>query len=266
MKPIKWKTLRREMDEYIIAIANQKGGVGKTTSTINLAAYLGKKDKKVLVVDMDPQGNASSGFGLDIHKLNKTIYEVLIEEFSVGECILTTKEKNVSILPSNVNLAGLEVDLLELEDKHEKLKKTLNSIRNQYDYILIDCPPNLGILTINALCAADGVIIPLQTEYYALEGITQLIRVIDRVQKSLNPSLVLTGVLLTMFDQRTNLSKMVVDDVRAHFKDRVFETIIPRNVKLSEAPSFGQSIAVYAPESPGAIAYEKVVDELIQRT
>jgi chromosome partitioning protein len=250
----------------IIAIANQKGGVGKTTSTINLAAYLGKKDKKVLVVDMDPQGNASSGFGLDIHKLNKTIYEVLIEEFSVGECILTTKEKNVSILPSNVNLAGLEVDLLELEDKHEQLKKILNSIRNQYDYILIDCPPNLGILTINALCAADGVIIPLQTEYYALEGITQLIRVIDRVQKSLNPSLVLTGVLLTMFDQRTNLSKMVVDDVRAHFKDRVFETIIPRNVKLSEAPSFGQSIAVYAPESPGAIAYEKVVDELIQRT
>jgi chromosome partitioning protein len=250
----------------IIAIANQKGGVGKTTSTINLAAYLGKKDKKVLVVDMDPQGNASSGFGLDIHKLNKTIYEVLIEEFSVGECILTTKEKNVSILPSNVNLAGLEVDLLEIEDKHEQLKKTLNSIRNQYDYILIDCPPNLGILTINALCAADGVIIPLQTEYYALEGITQLIRVIDRVQKSLNPSLVLTGVLLTMFDQRTNLSKMVVDDVRAHFKDRVFETIIPRNVKLSEAPSFGQSIAVYAPESPGAIAYEKVVDELIQRT
>jgi len=227
---------------------------------------LGKKDKKVLVVDMDPQGNASSGFGLDIHKLNKTIYEVLIEEFSVGECILTTKEKNVSILPSNVNLAGLEVDLLELEDKHEQLKKNLNSIRNQYDYILIDCPPNLGILTINALCAADGVIIPLQTEYYALEGITQLIRVIDRVQKSLNPSLVLTGVLLTMFDQRTNLSKMVVDDVRAHFKDRVFETIIPRNVKLSEAPSFGQSIAVYAPESIGAIAYEKVVDELIQRT
>lgn len=227
---------------------------------------MGKKDKKVLVVDMDPQGNASSGFGLDIHKLNKTIYEVLIEEFSVGECILTTKEKNVSILPSNVNLAGLEVDLLELEDKHEQLKKILNSIRNQYDYILIDCPPNLGILTINALCAADGVIIPLQTEYYALEGITQLIRVIDRVQKSLNPSLVLTGVLLTMFDQRTNLSKMVVDDVRAHFKDRVFETIIPRNVKLSEAPSFGQSIAVYAPESPGAIAYEKVVDELIQRT
>lgn len=227
---------------------------------------MGKKDKKVLVVDMDPQGNASSGFGLDIHKLNKTIYEVLIEEFSVGECILTTKEKNVSILPSNVNLAGLEVDLLELEDKHEQLKKNLNSIRNQYDYILIDCPPNLGILTINALCAADGVIIPLQTEYYALEGITQLIRVIDRVQKSLNPSLVLTGVLLTMFDQRTNLSKMVVDDVRAHFKDRVFETIIPRNVKLSEAPSFGQSIAVYAPESIGAIAYEKVVDELIQRT
>lgn len=251
---------------YIIAIANQKGGVGKTTSTINIAAYLGKKEKKVLVVDMDPQGNASSGFSLDIHKLNKTIYEVLIDEYTAAECILPLKEKNIWILPANVNLAGLEVDLLELENKHEQLKIVLNSIRNQYDYILIDCPPNLGILTINALCAADGVIIPLQTEYYALEGITQLIRVIDRVQKSLNPSLVLTGVLLTMYDQRTNLSKMVVEDVRTHFKDKVFETIIPRNVKLSEAPSYGQSIAVYAPDSPGAIAYEKVVEELIQRT
>jgi chromosome partitioning protein len=251
---------------YNIAIANQKGGVGKTTSTINIAAYLGIKGKKVLVVDMDPQGNASSGFGLDIHKLNRTIYEVLLEEFSAAECILPLKEKNVWILPSNVNLAGLEVDLLELENKHEQLKIVLNSIRNQYDYILIDCPPNLGILTINALCAADGVIIPLQTEYYALEGITQLIRVIDRVQKSLNPSLVLTGVLLTMYDQRTNLSKMVVEDVRTHFKDKVFETIIPRNVKLSEAPSYGQSIAVYAPDSPGAITYDKVVDELIRRT
>ncbi|GIX41457.1 MAG: sporulation initiation inhibitor Soj [Leptospiraceae bacterium] len=215
---------------------------------------------------MDPQGNASSGFGIDIHKLNKTIYEVLIEEYTATECILPLKEKNIWILPANVNLAGLEVDLLELENKHEQLKIVLNSIRNQYDYILIDCPPNLGILTINALCAADGVIIPLQTEYYALEGITQLIRVIDRVQKSLNPSLVLTGVLLTMYDQRTNLSKMVVEDVRTHFKDKVFQTIIPRNVKLSEAPSYGQSIAIYAPDSPGAIAYEKVVEELTQRT
>ncbi len=249
----------------IIAIANQKGGVGKTTSTINMAAFLGKMDKKVLVVDMDPQGNASSGFGLDIHKLNHTIYEVFIEEISIKECILSLKEKNVWIIPANVNLAGLEVDLLEQENKHEKLKAILNEIRNQYDYILIDCPPNLGILTINALCAADGVLIPLQTEYYALEGITQLIRVIDRVQNSLNPSLVLVGVLLTMFDQRTNLSKMVVDDVRTHFKNKVFDTIIPRNVKISEAPSFGQSIAEYAPESPGAIAYKKVVEELISR-
>lgn len=250
----------------IIAIANQKGGVGKTTSTINIAAFLGKMNKKVLVVDMDPQGNASSGFGLDVHKLNQTIYEVFLDEISVKECILSLKEKNVWIIPSNVNLAGLEVDLLEQENKHEKLKSILNEIRNQYDYILIDCPPNLGILTINALCAADGVLIPLQTEYYALEGITQLIRVIDRVQNSLNPSLVLTGVLLTMYDQRTNLSKMVVDDVRTHFKNKVFETIIPRNIKISEAPSFGQSIAEYAPDSPGAIAYSKVVEELLNRT
>lgn len=249
----------------IIAIANQKGGVGKTTSAINLSAYLGRKDKKVLLVDMDPQGNASSGFGFDIHKLNKTIYEVLIDEYSPMECILETKEKNVWILPSNVNLAGLEMDLLEMENRNEQLKIVLNKVRSNYDFIIVDCPPNLGVLTLNGLCASDGVIIPLQTEYYALEGITQLMRIIDKVQKFLNPSLVLIGVLLTMYDSRTTLSKMVVEDVKSHFKDKVFENIIPRNVKLSEAPSFGKSIAEYAPESQGAIAYEKVVEELLKR-
>lgn len=249
----------------IIAIANQKGGVGKTTSAINLSAYLGRKDKKVLLVDMDPQGNASSGFGFDVHKLNKTIYEVLIDEYSAPECIVATKEKNVWVLPSNVNLAGLEMDLLEKENRNEQLKNVLNKIRSHYDFIIVDCPPNLGILTLNGLCASDGVIIPLQTEYYALEGITQLIRIIDKVQKFLNPSLVLIGVLLTMYDSRTTLSKMVVEDVKSHFKDKVFENIIPRNVKLSEAPSFGKSIAEYAPDSLGAIAYEKVAEEILKR-
>ncbi|MCS7204238.1 MAG: AAA family ATPase [Leptospiraceae bacterium] len=251
---------------YIIAIANQKGGVGKTTSTINISSYLGRIGKNILIVDMDPQGNSSSGLGIEVHKLERTIYEVLINEISIYECILTTKEMNVSILPANMNLAGLEIDLLESENKYKSLKNLLNQVREKYDYILIDCPPNLGILTINALCAADGVLIPLQTEYYALEGITQLIKVIRRVQISLNPSLILVGVLLTMFDQRTNLSKMVVDDVRNHFKDKVFDVIIPRNVKLSEAPSFGKSIFTYAPDSLGAEAYEKAALELITRT
>lgn len=258
-------TKRDEKMASIVSIANQKGGVGKTTTAINLSAFLGKKGKRTLLVDMDPQGNASSGFGLDVHKLNRTIYEVLLEEFSSIECILPTKEENVWILPSNVNLAGLEVDLLEKENKNDQLKLILNKLRNQYDYIIIDCPPNLGVLTLNGLCASDGVIIPLQTEYYALEGITQLMRIINRVQKSLNPALVLVGVLLTMYDSRTSLSKMVVDDVKEHFKDKVFETIIPRNVKLSEAPSFGKSIHVYAPDSAGAIAYEKATDEFIKK-
>ncbi len=249
----------------IVCIANQKGGVGKTTTALNLSAFLGKKNKKILLVDMDPQGNASSGMGFDIHKLDRTIYEVLLEEYSSLECILPTKEENVWILPSNVNLAGLEVDLLEKENKNEQLKQILNKIRNQYDYIIIDSPPNLGILTLNGLCASDGVIIPLQTEYYALEGITQLMKVIHRVQKTLNPSLVLVGVLLTMYDSRTSLSKMVVDDVKKHFKEKVFDSIIPRNVKLSEAPSFGKSIALYAPDSAGAIAYEKVAEEFLNR-
>ncbi len=249
----------------IIAIANQKGGVGKTTTTINLAAALGQSGKSVLIVDLDPQGNASSGLGIDIHKTERTIYEILLEEVSLAECIVDLSEKGVHIVPSNVNLSGIEVDLLESDNRNHRLKGYLDPVRSRFDVILIDCPPNLGILTLNALCAADGVIIPLQTEYYALEGITQLVKVVQMVQKSLNPALTLTGVLLTMYDQRTNLSRMVVDDVRNHFQESVFETIVPRNVKLSEAPSFGQSILLYAPDSPGAVAYRAVAAELLQR-
>ncbi|MCB1167870.1 MAG: ParA family protein [Leptospiraceae bacterium] len=247
----------------ILAIANQKGGVGKTTTTINLAAYLGKKGQRVLIVDVDPQGNASSGLGLDIHKMDKTTYEVFLEEISLAESVVRTETENVSVVPANVNLSGIEMDLLQMEAREYKLQAALKQVATNYDWVLIDCPPNLGILTLNALCAADGVVIPLQTEYYALEGLTQLMRVIGLVQQSLNPSLELKGVILTMYDQRTSLANQVVEDVREHFGNKVFQSVVPRNVKLSEAPSFGKSILAYAPDSAGARAYDELADEVL---
>ncbi|HBS04501.1 MAG TPA: chromosome partitioning protein ParA [Leptospiraceae bacterium] len=248
----------------IIAVANQKGGVGKTTTTINLAAFLGKMGQQVLIVDVDPQGNASSGLGLDIHKIEKTTYEVFLEEVSLAEAILRTETQNVSVVPANVNLSGIEMDLLQMEAREYKLQAALKQVAPNYDWVFIDCPPNLGILTLNALCAADGVMIPLQTEYYALEGLTQLMRVIGLVQQSLNPSLELKGVVLTMYDQRTSLAHQVVDDVKQHFGDKVFSAVVPRNVKLSEAPSFGKSILEYAPDSSGAKAYEQLASEVMK--
>lgn len=248
----------------IIALANQKGGVGKTTTTINLAAGLGRMGKQVLIVDIDPQGNASSGLGLDIHSLKQTIYEVFLEDISIAEAVVPCSAKNVQIVPANVNLSGIELDLLEMDDREYVLKNNLVQVAERYDFVLIDCPPNLGILTLNALCAATGVVIPLQTEYYALEGLTQLMKVIGLVQKSLNPSLLLYGVVLTMFDQRTTLSNQVVEDVKSHFKDRVYESIVPRSVKLSEAPSFGQSIFDYAYDSAGAKSYETLAQEVVK--
>ncbi len=249
--------------EKLIAFTNQKGGVGKTTSAINLSAYLAQAGHNVLLIDIDPQGNAGSGLGLDIHKLSKTIYEVLLGEISAAEVIVPTQYESLSVLPANVNLSGIEVDMLQMEEREFMLQKSLGQIMGLYDYIFIDCPPNLGILTLNALCAARQAMVTLQTEYYALEGLTQLMKVIHLVQKSLNPELVLGGILLTMYDQRTALANQVVKDVRKHFQEKVFSTIIPRNVKLSEAPSYGKHIGDYAPESSGALAYEKLTKELL---
>lgn len=251
--------------EKIIALANQKGGVGKTTTAVNLGGYLARMGHKVLLVDIDPQGNASSGLGIDIHSLEKTTYEVLIGELSVAEAIVPSQYDNLWVLPANVNLSGVEVDMLQMEDREFILKRSLDQTKTRFDIVLIDCPPNLGILTLNALAAANRVMITLQTEYYALEGLTQLMKVIGLVQKSINPDLLLDGVVLTMYDQRTSLSKQVVDDVRAHFGDKVYAAIVPRNVKLSEAPSFGKFIGDYASDSTGARAYEDLAKEVASR-
>jgi len=249
----------------IIALANQKGGVGKTTTAVNLAGYISRSGLNVLLADIDPQGNASSGLGINSHELSRTIYQVLIGEISASEAVVPSQAANLSVLPANVHLSGIEVDLLQMEDREFRLKNAVVQLRDLYDYVLIDCPPNLGILTLNALAAADSVIITLQTEYYALEGLTQLMKVIELAQNSLNPSLTLEGVVLTMYDQRTSLAQQVVEDVRGHFGERVYNSVIPRNIKLSEAPSFGKYIGEYAPDSAGARAYEALAQEVVER-
>lgn len=249
----------------IITFANQKGGVGKTTTAVNLAGYMARMGKRILLVDIDPQGNASSGLGINTHEMNKTIYEVLIGHLSAAEAIMQTDIAGLSLLPANVNLSGIEVDMLQLEDRNDRLRNALSLVSGNYDFILIDCPPNLGVLTLNALSASASVLITLQTEYYALEGLTQLMKVISLVQQSLNPSLTLEGVILTMYDQRTSLANQVVEDVRTYFKDKVYKSIIPRNVKLSEAPSFGKFIGDYAPDSTGGRAYEELAKEVVDR-
>lgn len=249
----------------IVSISNQKGGVGKTTTAINLASNLVELGKKVLLVDIDPQGNSGSGFGIEVQSLNKTTYEVLIGELSAREAIQKTFVANLDIIPANINLSGLEVDFLGIEKKEFKLKDALASIKESYDFILIDCPPSLGVLTINALCASQSVMITLQTEYFALEGLSQLMRIISLVQNQWNPSLSLEGVLLTMYDKRTNLANQVAEDVRNYFKEKVYETVIPRNIKLSEAPSFGKPINYYDPEGVGAKSYKSLAEEVLGR-
>ena len=248
----------------IIAIANQKGGVGKTTTSINLAAGLAYLNKKVLLVDFDPQGNTTQGVGHRVGLKDLTVYDAVLSDTNVQECIKSLKRPPLDILPANINLAGADLELAKKENHREKyLDKALESVKNKYDFIIIDCPPSLGLLNTNALTAADSVLIPVQCEYYALEGITQLLQTIRLVQKLFNPRLKIEGVLLTMYDARTNLSAEVGQEIRKHFKEKAYKTYIPRNIKLSEAPSAGKSIFDYEVNSEGAKAYVSLTREVI---
>lgn len=247
----------------VIAIANQKGGVGKTTTSVNLSACLADLDKKVLLVDLDPQGNSTSGFGFDKTRIKQSIYDVLVNDVPVEGVILQTKIDNLMLLPATIQLAGAEIELVSVMSRETKLKRVLDKVKYSYDYVIIDCPPSLGLLTINSLTAANSVLVPIQCEFYALEGLSQLMNTITLVQKNLNPALSLEGVVLTMFDARTNLSIQVVDEVKNHFRHKVYQTIIPRNVRLSEAPSHGQPITRYDPKSKGAEVYIDLAKEVI---
>ncbi len=251
--------------EKIIAIANQKGGVGKTTTSINLSAALAEQGKKILTIDMDPQGNTTSGLGLDKNSLENTVYEMILGEAVAEECICKTAEEGLSIIPSNMNLSGAEIELIEFDSKEYLLKQKITRIKENYDYIIIDCPPSLSLLTLNALTAANSVIVPIQCEYYALEGLTQLIHTIDLVRERLNPDLKLEGIVFTMFDSRTNLSNEVVENVKENLSAHIYNTVIPRNVRLAEAPSYGMPVLMYDPRSTGAEAYRNLAGEVAER-
>jgi chromosome partitioning protein len=248
----------------IIAIFNQKGGVGKTTTNINLAASLAMRGKKILVIDIDPQGNTTSGLGVSKKELTYSVYDLLTRnDVAASEMILHTATENLDIIPANVELAGAEVELVMMESRESRLKDAIETIKDRYDYIFIDCPPSLGLLTINSLTAVDSVLIPIQCEFYALEGVSQLMSTIDIVKKKLNPKLEIQGVILSMFDGRTNLSIQVVEEVKKYFKEKVYTTVIPRNVRLAEAPSYGMPIFEYDPRSTGAAAYDEFADEFL---
>jgi chromosome partitioning protein len=249
----------------IICIANQKGGVGKTTTSVNLAASLAVAEKRTLLVDMDPQGNAGSGVGIDKGNLRETVYEALIDNSDAAGIVLKTTVPYLDILPANGDLAGAELELVSMVGRELKLKHALAALTGSYDYILIDCPPSLGLLTVNAMTAADSVLIPLQCEFYAMEGLSQILKTLGLIQKGLNPSLTIEGILLTMFDARNNLSHQVSEEIRTHFKRETFATVIPRNVRLSEAPSHGKPIMLYDITSRGAISYMELAKEIIDR-
>ncbi len=250
----------------IIAVVNQKGGVGKTTTSVSIAAYLALKGKKTLLLDLDAQGNATSGLGYEKSIIKKSIYDVLVSEMPISEVIKETERKNLDLCPSNINLAAADVELASAENRSERLKEALKKIKKKYDYIIIDCPPSLGVLTINALVAAKKIIIPIQAEYYALEGVTALMDSYQRIKDHLNPKLDIMGVVMTMVDSRTQLSKQVTDEVSRFFGDVLFKTLIPRNVRLSEAPGFGKTINEYDRFSKGGRAYQKLVKEIIERS
>ncbi|MDD4295626.1 MAG: AAA family ATPase [Ruminiclostridium sp.] len=248
----------------VIAIANQKGGVGKTTTAVNLSSCLAVKGKKVLIIDIDPQGNTSSGLGVDKTSIDTSIYDVIINSIPINDSFIETKIDNLLISPSNIQLAGAEVELVSVISRETRLKFAIEPIKNDFDFILIDCPPSLGLITVNALTAADTILVPIQCEYYALEGLSQLMNTVKIVQKHLNPSLKVEGVVLTMFDARTNLSIQVVDEVKKYFGNKVYRTIIPRNVRLSEAPSYGLPIILYDSKSKGAECYMELAEEVIE--
>ena len=250
----------------IMTIANQKGGVGKTTTTINLAAALAEKGKKVLVIDMDPQGNTSSGLGIDKDELDTTVYQLMIGDNTFEECVQKEVFENLDVLAANVNLAGIEIETMDMEDRNYILHDIIEKIKEEYDYIIIDCPPSLNALTINAMTTADSVLVPIQCEYYALEGLSQLIYTIDLVRERLNPKLVINGVVFTMYDVRTNLSMQVIENVRNNLNQTIYDTIIPRGVRLAEAPSHGWPITKYDRRSAGAQAYLALADEVIERS
>ena len=250
----------------IYAVANQKGGVGKTTSVVNLGAYLAEMGRRVLIIDMDPQSNATSGLGLDKDAMNLSTYQILLEQTAAANVLRRYEETNLYILPASPNLAGAEVELVNAIAREYRLKANIEPLLEQFDYVLIDCPPSLSMLTINALTAAkDGVLIPVQCEYLALEGLSQLVKTIQVVARHLNPTMGIRGLILTMYDGRTNLSKQVVEEVRNYFPGQVFRSIIPRNIRLSEAPSYGQPINEYAPNSPGGLAYKILAAEIIKK-
>ncbi|MBR0164157.1 MAG: ParA family protein [Lachnospiraceae bacterium] len=248
-----------------IAVANQKGGVGKTTVTINLAAALSSAGKRILVIDADPQGNTTSGFGVDKNAQEHTVYELLLGEADADAVISRLEESGVDLIPANVDLAAAEIELIDVDGKEYRLKNAVEPVKDRYDFILIDCPPSLSMLTINAMTTADTVLVPIQCEYYALEGLSQLVKTVDLVRERLNPALEMEGVVFTMYDARTRLSAQVVDNVRDHIREHVFKTIIPRNIRLAEAPSYGRPINLYEPKSAGTEAFRLLAEEVMER-